>query len=442
VISGSSHPTQRYPWPWLGGLILFGLGLLYVMLIRPQIPTFQSRQTIDPNFSNETGGQLGNLKTPDSNQDNTYLMIHFPPVYSSVVSAPEKAETWLAALASKGYQPELLSNVYRWLEEGKRLPGKTVVILFDPGDRATFNVMAPLLAKYKIPAVWVTDEKAQRRGDTWYVSNHVLKAMKKSGTWDIGHYDENLGLVIESKFQKPFTIGNTKGAWRAEAGRHALNRGVPEGSLNRLHVSWNWSGQNIIDRLQAEDTLQDTGILTLKKIQNHNWGVITPLDSEADLSFSLRAPTDSRTARLSWLGTRWRNNAQFSMEVKGLTGELWLLMRSDENAGTHVGVCFLNGKVSIAKQVNHTTRHLVDAMVPSLTQPSSFIATIVLKDTEMSVHINGALIAQTTNLPHSASDEGIVRMTVYDKIVGAAQVEFVNLRMTTLEHRPEIGVRP
>ena len=216
----------------------------------------------------------------------------------------------------------LLSSVYQALENGTGLPEKTVVILFDQSYRTTFEALAPLLAKFKFPAVWIQTQEKHWSSDTRFINDHILKAMKESGTWDVGHYEGSSALVIESRGITPLRLGNKNGVWQAEAGRRALNRGIPNDSLNRLHVNWNWTGQQIIDRLQAETPLRGRSYLTFKKIQDHNWGVLMPINTPRDPSFALKAPTDSRTGNLSWLGTKWNNDAQFDIEVKGLTGEL------------------------------------------------------------------------------------------------------------------------
>ncbi len=416
MISAHSENTQAYSWPWLAAFGVFVLGLIYIMFVRPQIPLFEPRSPTATSFEN-----------------NTYLLVHFSPVYSSRLLAPDTAESWLTALASKGYHPMLLSDVRHRLEQGQDLPDKTVVILFDPGYRITFEVMAPLLAKYKFPAVWITTRQAQRRSDTRYLSNHILKAMKKTGMWDVGYFEDESTLVMEPSGSKPFTIGNGKETWLSGAGRRALNRGVPTHSLNRLHINWNWTGQQIVDRLEAEKLLHGKGVLTLKRIQEHNWGIILPEASSQDSSFTFKAPSDSRTANLSWLGTKWRYDAQFNIEVKMLTGELWLLMRSDEEAGENIGVCFLNGKLSLTVKTHNESRSLLEVFVPSLAQPANFSAKVVLKGADLAVTVNGIVVAHTKNVPKLSSEEGIVRLTAYDKIAGAAHAESIKLTMSELQ---------
>ena len=412
-----AHPgtVQSYPWQWLAGFALFLVGIVYLLFLKPAIPVYQLSER-----------PIGS----DSMASDTYLVLHFPPVYSQEYSAPSKAESWLAALNSKGYRPALLSDVHAQLSAGKKLPEKTVVILFDPGYRTTFEVMAPLLAKYKFPAVWVTSNEKNAGSDTRFVSNHALNAMKKSGTWDVARVDANSSLVIESKGDKKFVIGNGQGAWRVGAGRRALNRGTPTAALNRLHVNWNWNGQQIIDRLKAEEPLQGESFLTFKKIENYNWGVAVPTSvSSQDTTFTLKAPTDSRTAQITWLGTKGITDADAHLQVTELTGELWLLFRSDESIGENVGISFSNRKVSLNRERHFETQQVTAIEVPSLVQPANFSATVVLRGNNATVYVNDVPVLQATTLSGPWSSEGIVRATVYDKIVGAAQAS-VKLTLT------------
>ncbi len=407
-----TFPVRRpYPWKWLVLFAAIGALFVYGMFFSPQIPQFDSRER-----SALFGGR------------QTYYLIHMPAVPNGQDFMVSKAEAWLVGMATKGFHPLLLSEVHRRLQANEGLPGKTVVLMFDPGTTYTFEVMAPLLAKYKYPAVWVTNVNAMSRHDRQYVSYHVMHAMEKSGIWDVAHY-EGSRLVIHSPKAKDIVIGQSKGTWRENSGRRALNRGVPEDRLNRLHVNWNWTEQQMVDRLQAEEPLQINGFLTLKNISGHNWGIIMPVTSAANPGFSLKAPMEGRTANLSWLGTRGIKDAQFRLNVQSLSGEMWLMMRSDEEVGESVGVCFGNGVLTVGQARDHQFRPIATYPIESLRQPTSFLARISLNGPNLVVTVNGVQAARLNSLTPPQSDEGIVRMLVYDKIMGGAQVESVKLEM-------------
>jgi len=162
-------------------------------------------------------------------------------------------------MSAAGYHVALLSEVHHRLIFGPGLPRKTAVLLFDPGDRKTFEGVAPLLAKYKFPAVWVTDPQALKNGDRRCVSRHVWNAMKRSGCWDVGYYNGASGLVIESRDSEPVIIGHGRVAW--------------------LHADWNWTGQKLVEKLEAEEPLQQKEAL-----------VMNPAPAAADVQEFAQAP--------------------------------------------------------------------------------------------------------------------------------------------------------
>jgi hypothetical protein len=226
MTSSPGRRNQAYPWHWLGALCLFLCVPVYWMFMRSPIPVFRP----DPLTAPSGGG-------------DTFLLIHIPPARPGRPSIERRADAWFAALASAGYHVALLSDVHRLLAHGLGLPRKTAVLLFDPGTREVFEGVAPLLAKYKFPAVWVTDPEALQKGDRRYVSRHVWNAMKKSGCWDVGHHDEVFALKIESRDSKTIVIGRRQGAW--------------------LHVHWDWTGQKLVERLEAEELLQQKEALAM-----------------------------------------------------------------------------------------------------------------------------------------------------------------------------------
>ncbi len=405
------RPQQPYAWGWVFFFALCLAGGIYALFMRPQIPLF-SPNTIPAEF--ETSKNFYVIRMPAVPMDEDLFI--------------SKAESWLLSLAAKGYHPMRLSDVSQRFKAGKGVPQKALILLFDPGYRQTFNAMAPLLAKYKFPAVWVTDNEAMNRHDRKFISQHVATAMKKSGLWDVAHY-EGKALVVESN-GPTIRIGEKSGTWREGAGRRAFNQGFPSGALNRLYVNWNWTDQQMVDRLDAEQSIPGGGYLSLKKIAGHNWGIMMPESKSTDPHFSLKSPFDGRTANISWLGTRGIKNAQFNLDVQMLSGELWLLMRSDDETGESVDVCFVYGGILIGEHRNGQFHQLVSVPHAGLSRPASFSATIQLREQTIRVWINGQETATVATLTPSNSQEGIVRMTVYDKILGGAHAESIRLKMT------------
>src|SRR5262245_59091143 len=97
----------------------------------------------------------------DTQIDNWFFMLKLPEVTKDLPEASlsqERFNTWLVTLLKKGYHPMLLSDVLTRLNQGRALPPRAVVFCFDPGYRQTYDVYAPILARYGTPALWTTDE--------------------------------------------------------------------------------------------------------------------------------------------------------------------------------------------------------------------------------------------------------------------------------------------
>lgn len=73
--------------------------------------------------------------------------------YNDYLTVPVKdLEKQFNYLLTEGYTPVLLSDLVNYVELGKALPRKPVLITFDDGYRDNFTVMYPLLKKYGIKA--------------------------------------------------------------------------------------------------------------------------------------------------------------------------------------------------------------------------------------------------------------------------------------------------
>src|SRR5581483_8107781 len=169
ISSSTTHlsiPIQRYKWGWLLAIVAGFAALGYIVFVKSPIPLFNL----------ET---IGVSAIPT----DSYLILRMPSIPSNNALMVERADEWFSAMKSHGYRAMLLSQIYGTLKSGKGIPENTVVLLYDPGYRQTFDVVSPLLAKYKFPAVWITDAKATAEGDRRFVSAHTLDAMKRSGDW-------------------------------------------------------------------------------------------------------------------------------------------------------------------------------------------------------------------------------------------------------------------
>lgn len=412
---------EGYPWHWLAVLLIAVGTVGYLLFGAPAVPRHPAPDA----------------RSAAAETFDTYLVIHMPAVPHKNREAARRAEDWLSDMSMRGYNPMRLSDVHRRLSTGQRLPPRTVVLMFDPGYRRTFDVLAPVLARYRFPAVWVTDASAAENRDWRYVSGRVIRGMQESGQWDVARYERTSRLVVDRPGEPPLRIEKDGRAWVAGGGgRRALNRGAPEGGLERLHVNWNWTGQDLVDRLHAEEPLDGAGALTFKRIHEHKWGVIVPPE-EAGAAFSLRAPSDGRTDNLSWLGMKFTQDALLDLEVERLNGELWVLLRSDEKIGEQVGVCFANGRLAVTLQENHLNREVAAVHAAALRQPTGFSASIRIEGRSLEVAVNGETLAEIGDLPVPESQEGIVRMKIYDKVLGAARAEVTRFKAEAISPAAE-----
>src|SRR5436309_3298425 len=92
----------------------------------------------------------------------------------------------------------LLSEVSWRLNHGRGVPEKTVVLVFDPGHRQTYQIVKPILAQHHWPAVWLTNGSAMKRGHREYVTYHTAEKMRASGWWDVGYSDEKGNFALKT----------------------------------------------------------------------------------------------------------------------------------------------------------------------------------------------------------------------------------------------------
>jgi hypothetical protein len=403
--------SYAWGWWWLVGAIV--CGLLYLIFFIPPVKQYSLRPTAE----NRLGGEH-------------YFILHMPSIASKKNYSVDRADTWFAALGKAGFQPMRLTDIHQRLQAGKALPKKAIALVFDPGYRTTYEVMQPLLEKYRFPAVWISDKTGMEEADRRFISFHLFRGMEKSGVWDVGWYEKDSTLHLKSQ-DKDIVLGKDSGTWRVNAGRRALNDGIPKGDLNRLYSNWNWTAQQLVNRLGAEQPLDGPNQLVYEKIQDHKWGVIVPLN--ADVSpFDLKAPMEERTAGLSWLGTRGVDNAAVDVEVEFFSGEFWVLLRSNEEKSEHIGVCFSNGRLLVSQMIQEKTYELYNQAVPSLARGVPFFARVVLRGDDLRVWVNGFESAHVTKLVPPSTGEGILRLKIYDKILGAAYARGIKLQMAPL----------
>jgi peptidoglycan/xylan/chitin deacetylase (PgdA/CDA1 family) len=67
---------------------------------------------------------------------------------------PAELEADLLYLKENGYRTVVMEDLISFVQRGKRLPKKPIVLTFDDGNTGDYNYVLPLLSKYKMKAVF------------------------------------------------------------------------------------------------------------------------------------------------------------------------------------------------------------------------------------------------------------------------------------------------
>jgi hypothetical protein len=344
-----------------------------------------------------------------------YFVIRFPEAPSDAQGtkiAQIRTAEWLHALIQEGFHPMLFSDIATRLKDGVGIPDKAVVIVFQPGTKHTDEALEPLLARTKSPAVWLTDRTAMRKSDLRYVHEHRASLMIQSGWWD----------VIDSK--NPL--------WSSGTGPSALNWNTTSDHINRLNVNPGWSGQELVNRLLAEMPLQGRMQLTLRPVRGRLTGVLSAKIEDAANPFHLETPLGKHSTTVGWLGTKGFPNATIDFDVPSRVGDFIITLRSDPARDERVRIGYGDGFISVDERIQGQDKRL--ATLPWVSQglhpPIHGALTLVGNRLELTRPGNSPI--QVT-LDHADSHSaGIVQLTVYDKIRGAAVADSIRLVITPL----------
>lgn len=374
-------------------------------------------------------------RSPDSAGYDWFFMLRMPEVPRDATQAnslKQHYREWIPALLQAGYQPMLLSDVHRRIDQGYGLPRNAVVLVFQPGYNHTYEEVAPLLVESQVPALWVTDRTAVSRGDRHFVHRRRAKWMVRSGYWDLAYSG---GTFWKKDLQRrDFKINESQSAaWAPSTGRTALNWSGGFSDLQYLDVNPKWSAEELVQRLAMERPLHGTVGLGVRLIQNSLWGVVyeSPKESPA---FHLRTPLTATSSTLYWLGTRGAANLETHLQVNSFFGQNFLWLRADVSQGQGVGVGFTHHKIFIDQRI-HGTRHRLATY--SWTPPQGRIdARIQVTGSRIRVAAVGAPVLETILLPDTVSRNAMVRYELFDRVQGAARADAVRIEVTALHSSP------
>ncbi len=181
-------------------------------------------------------------------------------------------ERHLRYLKDNGYHTITLEELAAYMRGDTTLPGKSVAITFDDGDRSVYRIAYPLLKRYgMVGAVFVVTGHV---GESWnglaLSSWNELKLMKNSGVLEIGSHTHDLHYKTKNgRTPYPYFAVIDRGAGRAEREsvladfRRSLLEVEEMTGEQRVFLAWPFGfGSELADSLAREAGYH--GIMTLR----------------------------------------------------------------------------------------------------------------------------------------------------------------------------------
>ncbi len=337
-----------------------------------------------------------------------------------------RLSSWLDALKHEGYQVKRLSDVYETLRQGHRLAPKTIVLLFDPAYRHTYEAASSILSRTKTPAVWTIPANFQQ-GDRRFLSNYSLYWMKRSKYWDVGAYHDKSLALLNS--QTPMTFGDSiNPAWDETTWGQSLNDSVSFQGLKRLYAKINWDSQEFVNRLLSEIPPQGTSELTVRQAGDRLLGIVDSRPSSVNPPFALKAPEDKRAGYVAWTGTKGITDYLLQLDYVPTSGEFWLMLRSDKEKGESIRIGLTEDKVLVEIESNHERKPRA-SFDWTMNRARHTTMELRLEGTKMYLTLQGQDLGTISNLP-LASSKSIVELMTYEKIRGTATADAIRLIFT------------
>jgi hypothetical protein len=344
-----------------------------------------------------------------------------------------KSSDWFNSLRLSGFHPMLLSDVKARMSKGMLLPEKTIVLSIDEALLTTYNAYEPLLRDFKFPAVLMTSLKPLREGDRGYLSYNAVQKLPDTGFWDVIFLGDHAQPQIQSPQEVPVTLPLPPeiSPWSSRADRSLANQLSDLQKPRRLSIDWQWTGQDLVNRLQAETPVHPHGSrLGARQVLGRLYGVVLSKETNPEDRFSLAAPADQRGRDIGWLGTRGLENFQIHFSLEDATGQVWFLLRSTGDRGDNIRVGFFDGKVTIKEKIAGRERLLGMTDWPRV---FPWMGTIQLRGFELCVMRNGqAIMVSRVNHRTAHRSQSMLQLMVYDQLYGAAQARNVSIEISPL----------
>lgn len=345
----------------------------------------------------------------------------------------QRVESWLEALKVAQFQPLFLSDALQRLAKGDLLPTRSVVVVFDPGMRRTYEVIDPVLQSHHWPATWLTSHDVLASPDTTYVSRHVARQMKKTGRWEMAYYDSaRHAFSIDPDSEGVPEPWRPALLWSPLIRGLALNRTRQGGPLNSLDISLSMTGARLVDMLLAELPLKHQAVLTLHASGSRLLGRVIELPAESlPPAFDFETLPEERHRSVLWPGTRACRNAEIQFNVLSWAGDLWLQLRQSASSKGGVRVGFKENTVMVQYTDEQGMEQFFRWNVPDL-ERGPLQAKIFLINEQLKLSVNGESFPEIQLPPVPNWQEGTLELHVQDRVRGIAQASDVDLRVKML----------
>jgi hypothetical protein len=431
---GAPAKPDRLPDYRPGPVVSYRRQWLLLTLLCVTAAWFKSKQTLEvvpgPTFAPMLASEEG---------ADWYFVLRLPEALPNETAQSllrQRVDSWLAALTEAGFRPLRLSEALATLSEERPLPSKSLVLLFEPGMRRTYECLGPVLQKYHWPAVWLTDHAVLDHPDPTYISPHLANSMKSSGYWELAYLYPKAGTFLldidQTEKKAPSWLRPIH--WDNLASRQGINRGLPQGALDHLNANLAWTGPQLVNMLMTNIPMQKQAKLTYIPLGHHFVGTVTETSSRhLPPPFQLEPNTESRSTTLTWPGTRGVFNSRLDMRVASWVGELCVLLRANPDRGESIRVAIKEGSVLVRSEQATMLTSLARWPLPLL-KNGPIHAVLTLVDNQLKVVVNGHAFP-TVDIPPSITpaEEALVQFSIQDRVRGVAQASAVDLTLTSLD---------
>jgi hypothetical protein len=283
----------------------------------------------------------------------------------------------LKALHDAGYSTVSLAQVDGFFRQGKPLPDRPLLLLFEEAQRDSTEIADAALASLGFRAVAFTDVRQLQATNTDLISIHRLEQLVSTGRWEFGiagcrGADEGAEAfsteelrhdraALENWMGQPALAVDCRRALvdpdAASAWKTALSQAsVPLGfvllnpradyrddlpfALRSIHVAKDWQAQDFVARVEAHAPRRETF--------RDDFAASTPspawLVDRADLTqkngtLQIAARSGDNGALISLGGTERWGDADVEVEVAEVVrGQFWLTLRSQLGAYLRLGL--------------------------------------------------------------------------------------------------------